>query len=209
MLWRSFDRYRFGYAIAAGAILALMFGEGGVYAVTYCGFVIGALALGAAIVRLSITPLLEAALAGSFAAGFAAIKLLPSRDFVSRFPRPIGSGYSTDWHVFAVSLFSFDQDKLRTSPGGFGFHEYGAYVGIGFALLAVCSLLAAPRKTAPWLLASLAILDMSRGENPSGHSRHQSELQSVRAGSRPARASSSPMMDCSRLSFPPVLSNSP
>ncbi len=153
-LWRAFESRGATYAIAAGAILALMFGEGGVYAVTYSILVAGVLAFAVAFLKGSLQPLLELSISGLFAAGFAAVKLLPSRSFVDHFPRLIGNGYSTDWRVLGIALFSPDQDKLRVSPGGFGFHEYGAYVGIGFGLLALCAMLAPLRKTAPWLLAA-------------------------------------------------------
>jgi hypothetical protein len=164
-LWRAFDQRTFTYAIVAGALLALMFGEGGVYAVTYSVLLTGVLAFAVAFLRGSPWPLLEVSFAGLFAAGFAAVKLFPSRAFVAQFPRLIGNGYSTDWRVLAISLFSPDQDKLRISPGGFGFHEYGAYVGVGFGLLALCAMLAPLRRTAPWLLAAFVMLLMSRGEN--------------------------------------------
>lgn len=164
-LWRAFESRGATYAIAAGAILALMFGEGGVYAVTYSILVAGVLAFAVAFLKGSLQPLLELSISGLFAAGFAAAKLLPSRSFVDHFPRLIGNGYSTDWRVLGIALFSPDQDKLRVSPGGFGFHEYGAYVGIGFGLLALCAMLVPLRKTAPWLLAAGVVFLLSRGEN--------------------------------------------
>ncbi len=165
-LWRAFEYRGATYAIAAGAILALMFGEGGVYAVTYSLLLTGVLAFVVAFLEGSLRPLVELSLAGFFAAGFAAVKLLPSRSFVDNFPRLIGNGYATDWRVLGIALFSSDQDKLRISPGGFGFHEFGAYVGIGFGLLALCAMLAPMRKIAPWLLAAGVVFVLSRGENP-------------------------------------------
>ena len=154
------------YAIAAAAVLAIMFGEGGLYAITYSAVFLMVWLLVMASLMPSIRPLLVLAVIGLFSSGFAAVKLLPSILFMGKYPRPIGQGWATDPWVMFTALFSPYQDKYRPSPAGFGFHEYGAFVGVAFFLLAIMAFLAPWRKTLPWFIAGMVLYLFSRGENP-------------------------------------------
>jgi hypothetical protein len=163
-LW-AIDR-RMTWAIAAAFVMAVMLGEGGVYGVTFAAVFLAVLLVAMTPLIPSIRPLLALAVTGVFTLGFSAVKLLPSITFMGEHPRPAGEGYATDPWVMFTALFSPDQDKYRASPASFGFHEYGAFVGVAFFLLAVMAFLAPWRKALPWFAACLVVYVFSRGENP-------------------------------------------
>jgi hypothetical protein len=64
-------------AIAAAALLAITFGGGGGEVIIYEGPLVAAYAIAETIRRRSARPILFLAVAGAFAAGFAAVRLLP------------------------------------------------------------------------------------------------------------------------------------
>ncbi len=149
-------------AIAAGALLALTFFEGGGYPPVFIGLMLSVVMLAMCLTRLSLRPAWALIIVGVFAAGFAAIKVLPAYALISAAPRPTESAYSNTWTVIGTALFSRNQDHMRFSPNYWGFHESGAYLGLFTipALIGLCR----PRRALPWLAAIIVIVELARGD---------------------------------------------
>ncbi len=144
--WLGAKRRRIGWSIAAAALVAITFGEGGVYAASYTLLVLALLMAPLAVLDRSLWPLLSVAIVIIFAPGFAAIKLLPSLAFYDRYPRPIDSSFWANLKDLSAALFSRNQDLNRHGTA-WGFWEYGAYIGL-FAIPALGGLLR-PKAGAP------------------------------------------------------------
>lgn len=78
--------------ILAGAIVALMTVEGGLYVVLFTGFVVGALTLARSLQERKGWPLAAVVLMGVWGCGFSAVKLLPVIEYMRENPRHIASG---------------------------------------------------------------------------------------------------------------------
>jgi hypothetical protein len=137
-----------------GLLLAIMFGEGGVYQPTQAAMLVVLIALWLALVRRSLWPLAGLVVMALFALGFGAIKLLPSWELMRLHPRPTEEIDYSPLRVLLTGLFSrhqyFDQERLEA----WGFWECGAYLGPGAAALAVLGLASSPRRTIPWMLVA-------------------------------------------------------
>ena len=154
-------------AALAGLLIALTFWEGGLYVAVFCGVLIGSVGLTMAASRWSLWPLWSAATAVAFAGGFAAIKLLPALEVFRSYPRAAMGGETNPWSLIFVFLFSRNQDLLRNDLTSFGFFEYGAYISIAFAALAVIGSVSYWRRSLPWTLSALVLLLMARGDTGS------------------------------------------
>lgn len=152
---------RFIALIGAGAMVALTILEGSGYAPMLVCVTLVAVMLALSIGRLSIRPLWALAVVAIFAAGFSAIKALPALRLLSSVPRLTSSSYSNTWELIRVALFSHNQDRMRSSPNLWGFHESGAYLGL-FAFPALVGL-CKPRRAWPWLAAGIVLILLARG----------------------------------------------
>ncbi|OFW07120.1 MAG: hypothetical protein A3I61_08415 [Acidobacteria bacterium RIFCSPLOWO2_02_FULL_68_18] len=138
--------------LLAGAGLALAIGEGGVYPATYTGLALGVLALYGSLAGRSARPLAHLGATGAMAACLAAPKLLLVLPLLARNPRLTAAREHTSLDVLVQALVG----RGTSVPPGYdyGFHEYGAYVGPIFLLLAMygASAWTLKRRTAPWLI---------------------------------------------------------
>jgi len=163
LTWLAIGRRRLLFAGVAGALVALTFGEGGVYPVPHALLLVGGLALAAAVSRRSLWPMAVLLVLGAFALGLAAVKLLPTYMLMQAHPRPIFFPESNAPSALLTALFSSPQVELAQGPGRWGFHEWGAYVGWLVGALAVIGVLMSPRRALPWLVASLGFLSLVLG----------------------------------------------
>ncbi len=83
------DRRSLTLWACGGLLLAIMFGEGGVYQPTQAAMLAVLIALWLAVVRRSLWPLAGILVMALFALGLGAIKLLPSIQMMRLHPRPI------------------------------------------------------------------------------------------------------------------------
>jgi hypothetical protein len=163
LLLVSIERRKFLPAAVGGFICALTLTEGN-YAFLYAAIIIGCVALMLALLNFSIRPLIYGLVIGLIGLGFGALKLLPMSQQLSIYPKhPFGLETITA-RMISVCLFSRDQDLYRArAPFEFGFCEYGAYVSVFFAALAIVGLVSRPARTLPWLLPALIFLAFSQG----------------------------------------------
>ena len=150
-----------------GLLLAIMLGEGGVYQATQAAMLTVLIALWLAAVRRSLWPIVGVVVMALFAAGFGAIKLLPSWELIQLHPRPTENIEHSPLRVLLTGLFSrhqyFDRERLEE----WGFWESGAYLGPGAAALAVLGLATSPRRAGPWMLvAALSFVLAIGGPRP-------------------------------------------
>jgi hypothetical protein len=164
--------------ISAGAVVALMIFEGGIYDVIFVGFVLGPLTLFWSLQDRSARPLLTALIVAGWALGFSAVKLIPVIDYMRENPRatelgtllwlrgpeaqgkpvPAGSSFTVELVMFVLRIFlgreyvSHRIYFLSYPIQGHGWHEYGAFIGLVALLLAIASPLLAFRRSWPWLM---------------------------------------------------------
>ncbi|HUO05305.1 MAG TPA: hypothetical protein VMU16_08925 [Candidatus Binataceae bacterium] len=154
MLCMAIDRRHTGYAAIAGFALALMVGEGGIYAAPQTAAMLALFALTLAISRRSIIPLLMAVITGGFAFGIAAIKILPSNALVGSLAYKSPSGEFLSFGEIAAAL-------LLT---GFYKTESAAHIGVIFGIFALLGLIFQFRRTVPFAILSVALLAMAFGD---------------------------------------------
>src|SRR5579875_812939 len=149
--------------ITAGLLLAIMFGEGGVYQVTQAVMLALLIVCWMAIAGRSWRPLLGIAVMFVFAAGFGAIKLLPSWRMMRLHPRPVQDIESSSITILLQGLFTRHQFYDRQRIEAWGFWELGAYLGPAGAALALLGLAGAPRRWFAWFLAALVFFVLALG----------------------------------------------
>ncbi|WP_394844297.1 hypothetical protein LZC95_45500 [Pendulispora brunnea] len=139
------------YAIYAGMCPALAIYWGGVYPAPHIALILSLYAVGMALARLKLRPLLALAITGSTAFGFAAPKLLPVADFMSRYPRKTETGIwestnlSQTWEFLTNHGQSWTKFPFNTPT--WAWHEYGFYIGYaGVAVMALGALLGLERR---------------------------------------------------------------
>src|ERR1035437_1125387 len=154
-------------AALGGLFCALTLTEGN-YTFVYAAMLVAIVAVTFSIIRLSVRPLIAAALIAVFAFGFGALKLIPTEQWLILHPRPdFGSSWLT-WRGALVSLFSRNQDLYRPSTGPFYFCEFGGYLGAAFVVLALIGIAAAGRNAIAWIIGIAAFFMLFRG-NTSPH----------------------------------------
>ena len=142
-----------GWAFAAGALVALMVGEGGTYAAPHTALLLAFLAVYTAITRRSIRPLGDVVVTIIVAAGLAEPKLLVMDELMARLPRLIESAEGTSLPLLWTALFSPAQVLDDEPPGHlYRFLEYGAYIGVVPVLLGIVGALRSRASAAPWLV---------------------------------------------------------
>lgn len=139
----------------AGALLALIIGEGGTYALPHTALALAVLAAYRSVTDRSVRPFADLALTCAIALCLAAPKLLVMHELMSRFPRLISSTETMDLRLLAEALFSRVQE-LDHDPAGhpYRFLEYGGYIGPIAFVLAVIGAVWSRRSAAPWLLVA-------------------------------------------------------
>jgi hypothetical protein len=120
------------FAAWAGATMAMMVYQGGIYPLPHAALILGVWALLAAVAQRRVAPLVMLTAAAAVAVGLAAPKLLAVGDLMQRFPRKIDSQESVDLglllNMFTTRFQSFEVAGAPTSP--WGWHEYGIYTGV-------------------------------------------------------------------------------
>lgn len=160
----SVQRRRMTFAALSGLVVALMYLEGGVYEAPQTALMLILLAAALSLQGRSFYPLIVLAIVGVGAAGFAAVKFLPTLDFFGPAGRPIGAGEPNAPRLFLTELFSRNQYPGRPFEGQpWGFHEYGAYIGIIFGSLSLWGIARSFRRSLPWLVMSVATLSLAAG----------------------------------------------
>lgn len=169
LLWIAAEQRRLFMAALGGAVLALIFFEGGVYPVTQAGLFAGLLGLVLTVQRRSGWPLMVLGIAGLFAAGLAAPKLLPSFELMRQLSRP--TGFIAESHrvrELLAALFSRAQDPASHPQlygvGQFSFWEVGAYVSPLIVPLVLLGIVTRPGRTLPWLIVGLFFFGTAIGD---------------------------------------------
>ena len=164
MFYLGVKHRRLTYAALSGLAIALMYLDGGVYEAPQTGLILAVLAVALALQSRSFYPLMILALVGAWAAGFGAVKVLPTLNFFALGGRPIDPGERNRLWMFFPELFSRNQYPGRILAGQpWGFHEYGAYIGLIFGGLALWGIVRDFRRAIPWLVVSVATLSLAAG----------------------------------------------
>ena len=152
---RGLDRR--AWAGLAGAFLALMVGEAGIYPAPHLALFLGLYAAVLALTRRSLQPLLRAGLVYLVAALLAAPKVLPMLAFMRHQPRHIDSEEVLPLRAILHALTDRHQALDRSFDWPYWpWHEQGSYVGLLALLLAGVALLTAERRSL--VLGGLAVL---------------------------------------------------
>lgn len=150
-------------AIAAGLLFTFSFGEGGAEAVIHLAPLLVVLALCEVVSRRSLRPVYFLALAGIFALGFSAAKLLPTIELVRERSRvPWGPAWIM-WHDLPDIFFARDQVGLALKDRFF--IEFGDYISPAFVALAIAAIAMFRRRVIPWLLSAWVLFLFIRGDN--------------------------------------------
>jgi hypothetical protein len=151
-------------ACLAGVGLALMIGEGATYPATQIAMFIVFYAVVLALQERRLRPLLVAALVLGTAACFAAPKLVPMLEFISRRPRLMPSNEVTPLVGLLQSFVSRHQMVSWQAPWmSWGWHEHGHYVGLLGLGLAVFGTIVGGRRARALAVVALAFLFLAAG----------------------------------------------
>ncbi len=160
---RALELRRASFAACAGAVIALMFGEGGAYATAYSFLALAAVLGWAAVARRSWEPLRVLALVLVFTAAFGAAKFALTYEVMQSNPRHTQNPDGFFPLLMLRALFSRNQDLLqRHAYQRWSWHEYSAYVSPFFMLLAILGAVLERRRTRVYaacvaLFAALAV----------------------------------------------------
>lgn len=161
---RACDDWR--WAPLAGACLALMIIEGGMYPVPYTVLMLGALAAMASLNRRQVRPLVALAVTLCFGVAIAGVKSLPTLSYLLAHPRVWGFVEAViPLHALDNIFLSRRQLEGAYFPGSFYYwHEYGCYVGWVPLALAVVGFVHAPRRALPWLVIAILFVALMLGD---------------------------------------------
>jgi len=154
---------RAGWCALAGAIWALTYLEGGIYTASHIALLLAFLAFAWAIARRSPWPVLSVVIAGLFALGFGAVKIVPSVEMIMTYRRGTGAGDHLTIVQVLTALFSRTQNIDRGRLGSYNFFECGAYISPVFALLAIGGFVGSWRRAWPWALAAFGFAVLALG----------------------------------------------
>ncbi|WP_394833821.1 hypothetical protein LVJ94_45675 [Pendulispora rubella] len=138
-------------AIYAGLCLSCTIYWGGVYPAPHIALILSLYAMGMALARLQLRPLLALVIVGTTAFGFSAPKLLPVADFMSRYPRTTTTGVWESTNIKQTWEYLTNHNQSWTSfpfnTPTWAWHEYGFYIGYaGVAVIALGALLGLERR---------------------------------------------------------------
>jgi hypothetical protein len=152
---------RIVFGMLAGLVIAIAFGEGGIYPLLQGSIFVVVILLTEILLQRSLWPAVVAISIPLFGAGFAAIKLIPVTELMSSHPRDMYLDSET-LHYTLLSIFSRQQNAdgplmLR------GFWEHGAYLSPAYALLAMLGIAMSPKRAMPWLTAAVIFFVLAMG----------------------------------------------
>jgi hypothetical protein len=160
--WKAMERENFRYSAIAGAILGLVFLEGGPYPFTITLTALALVIAATVVTSRSGRPIAVLLAIVLFAVGFSAAKLFPAAVVAAQHPRfPSDTQFNT-LDVLRTALFSPNQGPLQGSPNGWGFWELGAYIG-PFFIPAIVGVFYT-RRAAVWIFAAIMLLWLARGD---------------------------------------------
>ena len=167
---RSVRERRAGFAVAAGAAMALMIYLGGIYPFPHTALLLGVYALVLAIAGRELRPLGMLAVAGLAALGLSAPKLFPVLDTLARFPRYIDTHepmtLSDLWVMLTARNQSFEGHPLLAISFRWAWWEWGMYIGVAGVVALVSGLLAGRRPAVVALrLAGLLCILLALGQS--------------------------------------------
>jgi len=162
LLMASCRSKRWFPALLGGLLCALSLTEGN-YGFVFSIMLAALLAITLMISGLSLRPLAAALLIGVFGLAFSSLKLIPTIELLSIYPRIFGVSWQSWWSV-GVSLFSRFQDISHPLLASFFFTEYAGYIGAPFAALALIGVVSDWRKACPWVLGGIFFLGLYRGD---------------------------------------------
>ncbi len=157
--------YSLFWAAMGGGVIALMFCEGSPYAPTHAMLLAAILCALHAAGQRSRRPLVVFAAAAIFAAGFAAVKLLPAYRLMTIYPRGtnlVSLDYSL--RTLLVPLFSRHESYGTLYPNIWPIYESGAYFSPFAVALAVLGLACSPRSVMPWMVAAVIFVALALGD---------------------------------------------
>jgi hypothetical protein len=157
---RALDTRRASFAALAGAVIAIMFGEGGAYATAYSFLALGLVLSVLAFRERRLDPLKVLGLVLVFTLAFGAAKFATTVEVMRMNPRHTTRPDGFFPLLMLRALFSRNQDleQLNTYQR-WGWHEYSAYVSPVFALLAVVGAVLERRRT--WLYSACVAIFLS------------------------------------------------
>jgi hypothetical protein len=158
----SVERRRTFPAAIAGLFAAMIFYEGGPYLIGQAGLIVAVIAIAAAIRQRNWRPLLVILAFGAFAAGFGAIKLIPTAIYMHSHPRPGDFDEFNGLSTMATAFLSRFQDYYRLGPR-WQFHEYGAYVGTLGAAFAIFGMFSREPRKWTWIAMLAFFVALSIG----------------------------------------------
>jgi hypothetical protein len=165
----AIERKSLFVAAIGGLVCALTFTEGN-YTFLYALIVVAILSLALAVSRRNARPALTGLMLVIFAAGFAAVKLIPAWEMLTIHPRaPFGPEYD-DLKLMSVYLFSRNQDLYRVGVSVFLLSEYGAYLSPALALLALVGIFGARLRSLPWAAGAVLFFLLAQGDDGRRHS---------------------------------------
>ncbi len=159
----ALERRSLAMASIAGLLMASIFLEGASYQESYVVLLVAAILLPIGIVRREAWPLAVFSIILMFAAGFAAVKLLPTYAFIGQHTRPAYWRERVLPSHIAIALFDRHQDWNHYGIADWGFFEAGAYLSPCFFLLVLIGAIARRRDAWPWLVAAAAMLGLALG----------------------------------------------
>jgi hypothetical protein len=154
---RSLETRRYSLAAAAGACIAVMFGEGGAYATSYSflalGFVLGL----RAVLERRLEPLRVLGMVLAFTLAFGAAKFALTYEVMLKNPRHTMRPDGFFPLLMLRAVFSRDQDLFQLHRfQRWQWDEYSAYVTPGFVLLALAGAWLARRRS--WIYSAGVLL---------------------------------------------------
>jgi hypothetical protein len=162
-MWRSFESLKLFPAALAGFLIALILGEGGIHQISQVFLVVGLLAFALCISERTFWPIATLVVLGAFAAGFAAIKLIPAYEMIKAYPRIWTRPETNTLRILAMAIFSRHQVLERPRVMDWWFWEYGAYLSPIAATLAALGVASSGRRAMPWLVAAVVLFTLAMG----------------------------------------------
>ncbi len=163
LVWIGIARKTITPLWLAGAILAVMLGEGGVYACTQAIIIAGLVASSLAVKTRRLWPVAGVITACLFGAGLGAVKLLASWQFIGAHPRKVAElEYNPVFRLLA-GLFARNQFYDAARMGEWGWWESGAYLGPIFFGFAILGAVFRFRRATPWVFAAAVLFVLALG----------------------------------------------
>jgi len=152
------------WAIGAAAVMAFMYLSGGPYPFVFTGILLVVTALLFAARTNSARPLAAVAATLALAAGFAAVKLLATIEFVLFAEGAPADVAGTGWRVLWRALFDPALPMFERYAGtGYGAWEYAAFIGYIPAAAFIAGVAATWRRTWAWIAMGALFLVTSFG----------------------------------------------